>query len=69
MITGGGVSSSIDLGLYICEKLAGNAAKNAMQTQMDYPYQAAPPGSGLFDSRAQGGDVLFKVFGQAPRLV
>ena len=43
VITGGGVSSSIDLGLYICEKLAGTAAKNAIQTQMDYPYQAAPP--------------------------
>jgi len=36
IITARGVSSSIDLGLYLCEKLAGNDAKEKIRIQMDY---------------------------------
>ena len=43
LITGGGVSSSIDLGLYLCERFAGTEARQKIQKQMDYPYQAASP--------------------------
>jgi len=43
VITAGGVASSIDLGLYVCEKFAGAEARRKIQKQMDYPYQAAPP--------------------------
>ncbi|MFQ5896339.1 MAG: DJ-1/PfpI family protein [Nitrospinota bacterium] len=43
VITGGGVSSSIDLGLYLCEKFAGAEARKKIQKQMDYPYEAPPP--------------------------
>jgi cyclohexyl-isocyanide hydratase len=43
LITGGGVSSSIDLGLYLCERFAGTEARKKIQKQMDYPYQATPP--------------------------
>lgn len=38
VITAGGVTSSIDLGLYLCEKLAGAEAKEKIRRQMDYPY-------------------------------
>ncbi len=38
VITAGGVSASIDLGLYLCDKLAGNAARNAIALQMEYEY-------------------------------
>lgn len=40
VITARGVSSSIDLGLYICERLAGREARERIQRQMDY--QACP---------------------------
>lgn len=43
VITGGGVSTSIDLGLYLCERLAGAEARDAIAHQMDYPYRAKPP--------------------------
>ncbi|MCP3027703.1 DJ-1/PfpI family protein [Halobacillus sp. A5] len=36
VITARGVSSSIDLGLYLCEKLAGHEAKEKIRIQMDY---------------------------------
>lgn len=36
VITARGVSSSIDLGLYICEKFAGKNAKEKIRIQMDY---------------------------------
>ncbi|OLN22573.1 thiamine biosynthesis protein ThiJ [Domibacillus antri] len=36
LITARGVSSSIDLGLYLCEKLAGFDAKEQIRKQMDY---------------------------------
>ena len=36
VITARGVTSSIDLGLYICERLAGSEARKKIQEQMDY---------------------------------
>ncbi|MEW6131455.1 MAG: DJ-1/PfpI family protein [Acidobacteriota bacterium] len=36
VITARGVSSSLDLGLYLCEKLAGREARERIQKQMDY---------------------------------
>ncbi|MGE5405982.1 MAG: DJ-1/PfpI family protein [Candidatus Saccharibacteria bacterium] len=41
IITAGGVTSAIDLGLYICEKLAGSDVRDKIQKQMDYPYYTA----------------------------
>lgn len=37
VITAGGVTSSIDLGLYLCEKIAGREVKEKIRKQMDYP--------------------------------
>jgi transcriptional regulator GlxA family with amidase domain len=37
LITAGGVTSSIDLGLYLCEKLAGPEAMERIRRTMDYP--------------------------------
>jgi transcriptional regulator GlxA family with amidase domain len=37
VITGRGVSSAIDLGLHVVERLAGPAARERIATQMDYP--------------------------------
>lgn len=39
VITARGVTSAIDLGLYLCEKLAGHEAKEQIRWQMDYPYR------------------------------
>lgn len=36
IITARGVTSSIDLGLYLCEKFAGKEAKEKIQQRMDY---------------------------------
>jgi cyclohexyl-isocyanide hydratase len=36
VITARGVTSSIDLGLYLCEKLAGHEVKERIRQQMDY---------------------------------
>jgi transcriptional regulator GlxA family with amidase domain len=36
VITARGVSSSIDLGLYLCEKIAGHEVKERIRKQMDY---------------------------------
>ena len=36
IITAGAVSSSLDLGLYLCEKWAGTKAREAIQERMDY---------------------------------
>ena len=38
IITGGGVSTSVDLGLYICELIDGSETVTKIQKQMDYPY-------------------------------
>ncbi len=39
VVTGGGVSTSIDLGLHLVERLAGAEARTRIARQMDYPYQ------------------------------
>lgn len=39
IITGRGVSTSIDLGLHVVEKLAGAEARARVAAQMDYPYR------------------------------
>jgi transcriptional regulator GlxA family with amidase domain len=36
IITAGGVTSSIDLGLYLCGKIAGDEVREKIQRQMDY---------------------------------
>jgi cyclohexyl-isocyanide hydratase len=36
VITAGGVTSSIDLGLYLCEKIAGKEVREKIRQQMDY---------------------------------
>jgi cyclohexyl-isocyanide hydratase len=41
VITAGGVSSSIDAGLYVAERLAGPDARARIAAQMDYPYRNA----------------------------
>ncbi len=38
IVTGRGVTSAIDLGLYLVEKLAGRQIRQRVQVQMDYPY-------------------------------
>ena len=38
VLTAGGVTSSIDMGLYLCGKLAGREAMEAVKRQMEYPY-------------------------------
>ena len=38
VITAGGVSASIDLGLHIVQRLAGTEARRKIASQMDYPY-------------------------------
>ena len=42
IITAGGVSSGIDAGLYVVEKLAGVETKKKIARQMDYPYTFRP---------------------------
>lgn len=37
VITAGGVTSAIDLGLYLCQRIAGVEAAEKIRTQMDYP--------------------------------
>jgi transcriptional regulator GlxA family with amidase domain len=38
VITARGVTSSIDLGLYLCARLASSQAEQSIRKQMDYPY-------------------------------
>jgi cyclohexyl-isocyanide hydratase len=38
IITGRGVTSAIDLGLYLVKKLAGSEVRQRIKQQMDYPY-------------------------------
>jgi len=42
VITGGGVSSAIDLGLHVVQKIAGAEARSRIAAQMCYPYQWRP---------------------------
>lgn len=39
IVTAGGVSAAIDLGLHIVQKLAGAEARTRIADQMDYPYR------------------------------
>jgi transcriptional regulator GlxA family with amidase domain len=42
IVTSGGVTAAIDLGLYLCERIAGPEARRKIQAQMDYKgYPAA----------------------------
>ena len=41
LITAGGVSASIDLGLHVVQRLAGADARERVASQMDYPYRAS----------------------------
>ncbi len=38
VLTAGGITSSIDMGLYLCGKLAGREAMEAVKRQIEYPY-------------------------------
>lgn len=40
VVTGGGVSTSIDLGLHLVQRMAGAEARTRIAKQMDYPYSA-----------------------------
>ena len=42
VVTGGGVSSSIDLGLHVVRQLAGAEARSRIARQMCYPYEWKP---------------------------
>jgi cyclohexyl-isocyanide hydratase len=42
IITARGVSSGIDEGLYVVERLAGAEARTKIAKQMDYPYTLRP---------------------------
>jgi len=42
IITAGGVSSALDLGLYVAQRLAGPDARTRIAAQMDYPYRWNP---------------------------
>jgi cyclohexyl-isocyanide hydratase len=37
VITAGGVTAAVDLGLYLCERIAGPDVRVRIQAQMDYP--------------------------------
>jgi cyclohexyl-isocyanide hydratase len=41
VITAGGVATSIDLGLHVVARLAGDDARARIARQMDYPYGPA----------------------------
>lgn len=40
VITGGGVSTSVDLGLFVIEQFIGKEQIENIKKQMDYPYTA-----------------------------
>ena len=42
IITARGVSSSLDAGLHVVERLAGASARERIAAQMDYPYRCKP---------------------------
>ncbi|MCI3952474.1 MAG: ThiJ/PfpI domain protein [Burkholderiales bacterium] len=43
VLTAGGVTAGIDLGLHLVERFAGAEARTRVAKQMDYPYRPAPP--------------------------
>jgi transcriptional regulator GlxA family with amidase domain len=53
VITARGVTSSIDCGLYVVERLAGAAARSLISQKMDYPY--SPPPDSLWRSDSSSG--------------
>ncbi|MDD1701864.1 MAG: DJ-1/PfpI family protein [Methanoregula sp.] len=44
VITAGGVTAAIDMGLYLCERIAGREVREKIQKQMDYPHYPENPG-------------------------
>jgi len=38
IITARGVTAAIDLGLYLCARIAGSEAAETIRVQMDYPH-------------------------------
>jgi cyclohexyl-isocyanide hydratase len=42
IITAGGVSSAIDAGLHLVQRLAGAEARDRIAAQMDYPHRWNP---------------------------
>ncbi len=46
VITAGGVTAAIDVGLYVVERLAGRRVRQKIALQMDYPYGPAPEAPG-----------------------
>lgn len=48
VITGGGVSASVDLGLYVVELLRGAEAAQTIQQRMEYPYYRGSQGSDVY---------------------
>jgi cyclohexyl-isocyanide hydratase len=46
VVTARGVASSIDLGLRLCERLAGAEVRERIALQMDYPYYKDPADRG-----------------------
>ncbi|MEW6723434.1 MAG: hypothetical protein AB1331_00725 [Bacillota bacterium] len=36
VITAGGVTAALDLGLHLCQRLAGSSAREKIRRQMDY---------------------------------
>jgi len=49
IVTARGVTSAIDLGLYLCEKFAGVQAREKIQKQMDYAAYPFPEQQGLLE--------------------
>lgn len=51
VITGSGVSSSIDLGLFVTEKLTDEAAAEQLKTEMSYPYYQTGTSSSVYHAK------------------
>jgi len=51
LFTGSGVSSSIDLGLYVLERLTDAATAERVQTDMSYPYYRTGTSSAVYDAK------------------
>lgn len=53
VVTAGGVSAAIDLGLHLVERLAGAEARRRVATQMDYRHSRGPAESGAAPDAAR----------------
>lgn len=51
LFTGSGVSSSIDLGLYVLERLTDAAAAERVQSDMSYPYYQTGTSSSVYHAK------------------